>query len=40
MVANPKVVDISKINKLFDLADPYFKGKVCLRIEKVPIINL
>ncbi len=36
MVANPKVVDISKINDYTDLADPYFKGKVCLRNRKSP----
>ena len=31
MVANPKVVDITKINDYTDLADPSLKGKVCLR---------
>jgi len=36
MVANPKVVDVSKINDYTDLADPYFKGKVCLRNRKSP----
>ena len=36
MVANPKVVDISKINDYTDLADPLFKGKVCLRNRKSP----
>ena len=36
MVANPKVVDISKINDYTDLADPSFKGKVCLRNRKSP----
>ena len=34
MVANPKVVDVSKINDYTDLADPSLKGKVCLEIEK------
>ena len=36
MVANPKVVDVSKIKDYADLADPYFKGKVCLRNRKSP----
>ena len=36
MVANPKVVDINKIRDYTDLADPYFKGKVCLRNRKSP----
>ena len=36
LVANPKVVDVSKINDYTDLADPYFKGKVCLRNRKSP----
>ena len=36
MVANPKVVDISKINDYADLADPSLKGKVCLRNRKSP----
>ena len=36
MVANPKVVDISKINDYVDLADPSLKGKVCLRNRKSP----
>ena len=36
MVANPKVVDVSKIKDYTDLADPYFKGKVCLRNRKSP----
>ena len=36
MVANPKVVDISKINDYNDLADPSLKGKVCLRNRKSP----
>ena len=36
MVANPKVVDVSKINDYTDLADPSFKGKVCLRNRKSP----
>ena len=35
MIANPKVVDISKINDYTDLADPSLKGKVCLRNRKV-----
>ena len=34
MVANPKVVDVSKINDYTDLADPSLKGKVCLRNRK------
>ncbi len=29
MVANPRVVDLSKINDYTDLADPSLKGKVC-----------
>ncbi len=36
MVANPKVVDINTINDYTDLADPSFKGKVCLRNRKSP----
>jgi len=36
LVANPKVVDINKINDYTDLADPYFAGKVCLRDRKSP----
>ena len=36
MVANPKVVDINKINDYSDLADPALKGKVCLRNRKSP----
>ena len=36
MIANPKVVDISKINDYTDLADPSLKGKVCLRNRKSP----
>jgi len=36
MIANPKVVDVSKINDYNDLADPSFKGKVCLRNRKSP----
>ena len=36
MVANPKVVDISKISDYTDLADPSLKGKVCLRNRKSP----
>ena len=36
MVANPKVVDVSKINDYADLADPSLKGKVCLRNRKSP----
>ena len=36
MVANPKVVDVSKIKDYTDLADPSFKGKVCLRNRKSP----
>ncbi len=36
MVANPKVVDVSKINDYTDLADPSLKGKVCLRNRKSP----
>ena len=36
MVANPKVVDVSKIRDYKDLADPSLKGKVCLRNRKSP----
>ncbi len=36
MVVNPKVVDVSKIKDYTDLADPSFKGKVCLRNRKSP----
>ena len=36
MVANPKVVDLDKINDYTDLADPSLKGKVCLRNRKSP----
>ena len=36
MVANPKVVDLSKIRDYTDLADPSLKGKVCLRNRKSP----
>jgi len=36
MVANPKVVDVGKINDYTDLADPSLKGKVCLRNRKSP----
>ena len=36
MVANPKVVDVSKINNYTDLANPSLKGKVCLRNRKSP----
>ena len=36
LVANPKVVDIKKINDYLDLADPSLKGKVCLRNRKSP----
>ena len=36
MVANPKVVDINKINDYTDLASPSLKGKVCLRNRKSP----
>ncbi len=36
MVANPKVVDITKIKDYSDLADPSLKGKVCLRNRKSP----
>ena len=36
MVANPKLVDINKIKDYTDLADPSFKGKVCLRNRKSP----
>ncbi len=36
MVANPRRVDVSKINDYTDLADPSLKGKVCLRNRKSP----
>ena len=36
LVANPNVVDINKINDYTDLADPAFRGKVCLRNRKSP----
>jgi len=36
MVANPKIVDVRKINDYTDLADPSPKGKVCLRNRKSP----
>ena len=36
MVANPAVVDISKIKDYTDLSDPSLKGKVCLRNRKSP----
>ena len=36
MVANPKVVDVSKINDYTDLADPSLRGKICLRNRKSP----
>ena len=36
MVANPKKVDVSKINDYTDLAKPFLKGKVCLRNRKSP----
>ena len=36
MVANPKVVDVSKIKDYADLDDPSLKGKVCLRNRKSP----
>tara|TARA_Y100001968_G_scaffold332128_1_gene389183 strand:- start:6697 stop:7725 length:1029 start_codon:yes stop_codon:yes gene_type:complete len=36
LVANPKVVDISKIKDYSSLSDPYFKGKVCLRKRNSP----
>ncbi len=36
IVANPKVVDVSKIKDYTDLADPSLKGKVCLRNRKSP----
>ena len=36
MVANPRVVDVSKIKDYTDLADPSLKGKVCLRNRKSP----
>ena len=36
MVANPKVIDVTKIRDYTDLADPSLKGKVCLRNRKSP----
>ena len=36
IVANPKVVDISKIKDYTDLSNPSLKGKVCLRNRKSP----
>ena len=36
IVANPKIVDVSKINDYTDLANPSLKGKVCLRNRKSP----
>jgi len=36
MVANPKKVDVSRINDYSDLADPSLKGQVCLRNRKSP----
>ena len=36
MIANPKVVDVSKINDYTDLEDPSLKGKACLRNRKSP----
>ncbi len=36
LVANPSVVDVSKIKDYTDLADPSFRGKVCLRNRKSP----
>ncbi len=36
MVANPKKVDISKITKFSDLADPSLRGLVCLRKRNSP----
>ena len=36
MVANPNIVDVSKIKDYTDLADPSLKGKVCLRNRKSP----
>ena len=36
LVANPKVVDVSKIKDYTDLANPSLKGKVCLRNRKSP----
>ncbi len=36
MVANPKIVDINKINSYSDLADPSLKGLVCLRKRNSP----
>ncbi len=36
LVANPRKVDISKINNFSDLADPSLKGLVCLRKRNSP----
>tara|TARA_B100000674_G_scaffold436256_1_gene396358 strand:- start:328 stop:1353 length:1026 start_codon:yes stop_codon:yes gene_type:complete len=36
LVANPKVVDVSKIKDYTDLSDPSLRGKVCLRNRKSP----
>ena len=36
LVANPKVVDVSKIKDYTDLSDPSLRGKVCLRNRKTP----
>jgi len=36
LVANPKIVDVSKIKDYTDLANPSLKGKVCLRNRKSP----
>ena len=36
IVANPKVVDVTKISDYTDLANPSLKGKVCLRNRKSP----
>ena len=36
LVANPSVVDVSKINSYADLASPSLKGKVCLRKRNSP----
>ena len=36
MVANPKVIDVTKIRDYTDLANPSLKGKVCLRNRKSP----
>ncbi len=36
MVANPKVVDVGKINSYSDLADPSLMGLVCLRKRNSP----